>query len=990
MNGTQQQLLTYSSTTIYAYPDSVTVGPSTPQLTTSATYNSYTGLVATLTDANSKTTSYSYDTMKRLTDVQRSDSQHLYYTYDDSARWMRVDSPVDSSQRVKQKTEFDSLGRPLKKTVTDTIGSSYYIVEIQYDALSRPYKLSNPHNSTAQYWTETRFDALDRPTKVIPPDGSASSNNTSYSYSVNTATMTDPAGKQRKSETDSLARLTKVSEPDINQSNQLLQDTTYAYNILDLLTGVSQGSQSRSYAYDDMGRMTQEVTPEASTWNYTFNAFDQVATRTDARNVVTTYTYDTLNRLYTVSYNVGSTGVPATNTITYTYGTNSTSNNNGRLTNVTNTTASDALTYDTLGRVTQDDRVINSATYTTQYIYNLARELTQITYPSGRVVKRDFDAIGRLSKLYKDASTTYADTFGYNAAGQATGFNYGNGVTASFGYSTDRLQLSSLIYVKSSQSLMALNYYYKTDASNCPNAPSGNNGEIQCIKDNSDTTLTPGAGGRSVTYTYDALYRLSTAVTTGSTQYPAWGLSWTYDRYGNRTAQSILSGCTGLTCPAPIFSVSATTNRITDSWAVYDTNGNMTNDGLNTLGYDAENHMVSSAGWSYVLDGSGVRVRRCTPNCTSPTSNTVYIFNGSQVIAEYDNGAAVASPTREYIYNGNKLLAKFESGATVYYHLDHLSNRLTSNSSGTILGQFGYFPFGESCYVGAIEKWRFTSYERDTESSNDYAMFRYHVYRLGRFSSADPIGGSVEDPQSNNRYAYVTNDPANFTDPLGLWRPPPPPWTPPSPPAYWMLAGAGNDHLPPPRTTDSNVQKGSRGGLEAGIPTNLPLTRVVPILVPPVPPCIAPSLAQRAIISGLGVLARASGTTVGVGFGGSASFGMPPYPGMGPSTSVQIVVSPNGQAALEKSYGFGGTFGSPGAVGGVVVSVSNASNPQALAGPFGQASGSYANGFGGGVDVAFSGKIAQVSVMGGGGGGGWGAFSASQQTLIQPFCPAPR
>ncbi|MGH9554492.1 MAG: hypothetical protein ACRD2Y_01600 [Terriglobales bacterium] len=53
--------------------------------------------------------------------------------------------------------------------------------------------------------------------------------------------------------------------------------------------------------------------------------------RTDARGVITTYTYDTLNRLYQVSYNVGATGVPATSTVTYTYGTSSASNNNGRL-----------------------------------------------------------------------------------------------------------------------------------------------------------------------------------------------------------------------------------------------------------------------------------------------------------------------------------------------------------------------------------------------------------------------------------------------------------------------------------------------------------------------------------------------------------------------------------------------------------------------------------------------------------------------------------
>jgi hypothetical protein len=40
--------------------------------------------------------------------------------------------------------------------------------------------------------------------------------------------------------------------------------------------------------------------------------------------------------------------------------------------------------------------------------------------------------------------------------------------------------------------------------------------------------------------------------------------------------------------------------------------------------------------------------------------------------------------------------------------------------------------------------------------------------RLGRFMSADPAGGDLSDPQSENRYAYVQNNPTNMTDPSGL------------------------------------------------------------------------------------------------------------------------------------------------------------------------------------------------------------------------------
>jgi RHS repeat-associated protein len=79
------------------------------------------------------------------------------------------------------------------------------------------------------------------------------------------------------------------------------------------------------------------------------------------------------------------------------------------------------------------------------------------------------------------------------------------------------------------------------------------------------------------------------------------------------------------------------------------------------------------------------------------------------------------------------------------------------------------YPFGESWYSsGTTTKWKFTSYERDPESANDYAMARYDINRLGRFNSPDPVPGSIADPQSFNRYSYVRNNPLTLVDPTGL------------------------------------------------------------------------------------------------------------------------------------------------------------------------------------------------------------------------------
>jgi RHS repeat-associated protein len=292
---------------------------------------------------------------------------------------------------------------------------------------------------------------------------------------------------------------------------------------------------------------------------------------------------------------------------------------------------------------------------------------------------------------------------------------------------------------------------------------------------------------RSAAYTYDELGRLSSALTTGSTGtggYAQWGLSFSYDRYGNLLKEQSTAGSVGTTCLA----VSTSTNQVTGTCALpslstynYDANGNMLKDGANTLTYDAENRTTNAAqsGSSvadYVYDGNGLRVKKCVPSCSSSTTTTRYIYSGSSVIAEYENGAAPTAPTREYLYAGGLKVATV-TGSTPMYHLrDHLSVRVNTDSSGMLIGEQGHYPFGDNWYLNSTTtKEMFTTYERDPETGtgsagtgNDYAMARYYPNRLGRFSSIDPLSGNTRNPQSLNRYAYVTNDPINLMDPTGM------------------------------------------------------------------------------------------------------------------------------------------------------------------------------------------------------------------------------
>ena len=327
--------------------------------------------------------------------------------------------------------------------------------------------------------------------------------------------------------------------------------------------------------------------------------------------------------------------------------------------------------------------------------------------------------------------------------------------------------MTSLSYADRTNALLGLNYYYQHDSTHCPASSAiGNNGQIQCIV---DVSLGTGDSGRSATYTYDQIGRLLTANTAGSTQYHAWGLSWTYDRYGNAYGQAITNG-SGYSWSYP----QPTNNQIPTF--TYDAAGNVWSEPSpfsESYTYDAEECMTGYAGngstAAYTCDGNNRRVvKRVVTG--SNAINTVSVRSGDVLIAEY--GAAVNSPTREYLY-GNNLLAIAtgsiggSGGTVIYQHRDHLGPRLYTDTSGNCVGDQGTYPFGElwysnndsNCTTATSTPWIFTSYERDEESGqatgNDYALAREYMSRQGRFLAPDPLKGVVDDPQSWNRYSYV-------------------------------------------------------------------------------------------------------------------------------------------------------------------------------------------------------------------------------------------
>ena len=813
----------------HAMPTRTVVDPlnGTGQQTTSVTFDFYTGAVLTTTDINGNISSINYwnhllgavDPFGRpgtayspyvtVDGVNKRQTAKTYY--EDNARKTRVETDLfnEGDALLKTRESRDQLGRTVLVEKNENGASSYSIFsETVYKTQNRIVLTSNPRRSTASAtdgWTLLESDILGRTIKTAAFSGAAQpaitnietnpnwTGSVTTSYSANTTTVTDQTGRKRRSVVDALGRLVRLDEP--NDQGQLdingnpAQPTYYAYDVLGNLTLVTQGSQTRSFTYDSISRLKTSSNPESGIVNYNYDNNGNLLTKIDTRNVKTTYSYDGLNRLQSRTYSLSNgSALPAelaTPNVSYTYENMAVPFSKGRLTKVTNGfSTTEYAEFDQLGKVKKSRQTTDGTAYPEMtYAYNLAGQLIEQKYPSGRVVKNILESDGDLSEVQSRKNTshpfsTYASQFNYTAAGAVSSMRLGNGRWESATFNS-RLQPTQIALgtTQNGVDLLKINYEYGDLNLGTGQTIAGtNNGNVskQTI-----TVPTVGANaGFTATqyYAYDPLNRLKIATENIEPANQPVQLGWrqhfTYDRYGNRNFQTggeapttTIGGCPQAVCN-PSFNQS--NNKFNDNQGYfYDAAGNLTRDAEGKqFTYDAENKQkeVRDANnviiGQYYYGGDGKRVKKFIFNVQE---TTIFIYDASgRLVAEYSSAA-----------NNNPQLS--------YLTADHLgSPRIITDASGNVNSRRDFMPFGEEIstvqrttrtdYAGDKVRQKFTGYERDNESGLDFAQARYFAYNYGRFISVDPImmtKNRLADPQSINLYVYTRNNPLRFIDPSG-------------------------------------------------------------------------------------------------------------------------------------------------------------------------------------------------------------------------------
>ena len=264
--------------------------------------------------------------------------------------------------------------------------------------------------------------------------------------------------------------------------------------------------------------------------------------------------------------------------------------------------------------------------------------------------------------------------------------------------------------------------------------------------------------------------------------------SYTYDVYGNL----LTLARTGVT---QTMTVDITNNHLMNGSVDYDYDpaGNLlswTPPGTSTTyqyGWDglgnlqsirlANQPVTDPPAVAYLYTASDERIS--TFDVPNQASHWMIRDLGGQVLTDFFDNQGTWSWTRDYFYRDGTMLASTLPNIVQHYTVDHLgSPRLITDDSANRIAAQTFLPFGEELQAtfanGASIK-KFTSHERDSDpgltgTSLDYMHARYMNGLTGRFMSADPVldlQRALPRPQMWNRYAYVTNNPINATDPDG-------------------------------------------------------------------------------------------------------------------------------------------------------------------------------------------------------------------------------
>jgi fibro-slime domain-containing protein/RHS repeat-associated protein len=720
---------------------------------TQTAFNSL-GLQSSATDQQGRRATYDYDEMGRLTRTTYPDGTKEETTYDGEGHRLKVVDRAghatafayDGLGRLAKTTyadgsftsaRFDGLDRMIEQTdeggnvtrfeydpncgcsgrrskVIDALGN---VTTFTYDGNGNQTSMTDPKGLVTRF----EYDAFDRRVRVVLPDGSVRA--TAYDAVGRISSRTDEAGQTPRYEYDKLSFLSKVTDA-------LGGVTAFTYDERgNQLSQTDANNHTTRYEYDSLGHRTKRTLPLGMSETYAYDSAGRMVGRTDFNGRTTAYNYDALGRLIgkTPDPSLGQTPVGYTYTPT------------GQRATMVDASGTTSYTYDARDRLKSRTNAFGTLSYT----YYVAGNVRTVRSSNAEGLSLDYtyDALNRLAAV-ADNRLNGATSYAYDANGNLESTLSQNGVRTAYTFNN----LNRLTSISTAKVLTLASYTYTLGAA-------GNRLSVT------------EADGRTVNYTYDALYRL-TGENIGNDALAAnnGSISYTYDAVGNRLARA--SDVAAL--PSTTSTYDANDRASAD---MFDANGNTKVSGVNSYAYDYENHLTSgSNGVTVVYDGDGNRVSKTVGGVTTNfLVDTLNPTGQPQVVEEIVGGQV----RRQYSY-GHSLISQRQliGGVRVahFYGYDGQGSvRFLTDAAGAVTDTYTYDAFGNLLARSGStpNDHLYTGEQFDANFGFYYLRARYLNPSTGRFQTMDAYEGSIFEPNSLHKYLYVHADPLNNTDPTG-------------------------------------------------------------------------------------------------------------------------------------------------------------------------------------------------------------------------------
>ena len=749
--------------------------------TTAFTYDANNNLVAQ-TDPMGNVTSYAYDADDRLTSETDALGKKTRYAYDASGRLTEVTDKLG----VKTGYAYDA-----DSNITDITGAYGLVTQFNYDANGNLTSVKDPAGNTTSY----SYDDMDQLVRAVSAEGKT----TSYTYDLegNLTSRKDASGRKEQFTYDEAGKLTGYTSPagnrtsyDYDKLNQLVKksyentagkktdaDVIYGYNAAGERVAMTDGIGEASYAYDELGRIInvtdsagKEVSytydeagnisgityPDGTEVSYTYDLNGNITSITDKDGVVTQYRYDALNRLIGTIRPNGIVSDISYDAMDHVTGITIRCGECGEI------LSTYTYTYDEQGFLVKEtaEESLAGYTYDDKHDGKHTDGKHDSLYPHGNKHngKHDKDGDNAIRIVTTERSYTYDE----NGALSSCIENEENKGTTEYHYEYDK-DGNRTAYYKTENGTLAKRIEYKYNKAN-QLIQETDKTDARINKQVKTTYEYDEDGNRisrstkkqdAVTYEYDAENRLKAVTTSKEVLMAA-----LYDGDGNLLFVMDFSG--------------KGNGNSSDS----NSSSNNGNGGGNSSG---NGNGKGKGNGGAIIPETTAATEEDDPieylNSLIPKKNqesyytiTEYVNDinqeNAEVLSELDPAGNV---NVSYTY-GPERTSKTDSTETSYYLYDGRDSVAgITDSTGVLTDSFRYDPYGEVEF-GTPETINYYGYNAESANTNtgfQYLRARYYEAATGTFATEDTEPGNREEPLSQNRYAYVLNNPVNYADPTG-------------------------------------------------------------------------------------------------------------------------------------------------------------------------------------------------------------------------------